>query len=123
MQNIDLLITLTAHEKDANNVTIAFTMGAKAAEKGHDTVLLLLSDAVHLAAKGYADKIDIGEPFQPIAKLLPLFIEKGGRLAVCSACMQHNGVDVQNLIEGVEIVNADFVVDAVMAAKKSLQLN
>lgn len=123
MKNIDLLVTLTAHEKDANNVTIAFTMGLKSAEKGYDTVLLLLSDAVHLASKGYADKIDIGEPFQPIAKLLPAFIEKGGRLAVCSACMKHNGVSEDNLVEGVEVVTADFVVDALMASKKSLQLN
>lgn len=123
MKNIDLLITLTAHEKDSNNVTIAFTMGVKSLEKGYDTVILLLSDAVHLAQKNYADKIDIGEPFQPIAKLLPAFMEKGGRLAVCSACMQHNKVDMNNLVEGIEVVNADFVVDSIMEAKKSLQLN
>ena len=30
MEKIDLLITLTAHENDANNVIIAFTMGMNA---------------------------------------------------------------------------------------------
>lgn len=59
MNNIDLLVTLTQHERDSNNVTIAFTMGLKAAERGHDVELILLSDAVHLASRGYADKIDI----------------------------------------------------------------
>lgn len=44
MDNIDLLITLTAHERDANNVTIAFTMGVTAVKKGYDVELILLSD-------------------------------------------------------------------------------
>lgn len=123
MNNIDLLVTLTQHERDSNNVTIAFTMGLKAAQRDLDVELILLSDAVHLATKGYADKIDIGAPFEPISKLLPGFLKAGGKLKVCSACMIHNGVDENNLVEGSEVIDADYVVDAVMAAEKSLQLN
>ena len=123
MKKIDLLITLTAHENDANNVTIAFTMGVNAAEKGHDTVILLLSNAVSLAEKGYADKIDIGEPFKPIKELLSEYLAAGGKIVVCSSCMKHNGVDEKNLIAGAEVVTADFVVDGIMIAEKSLQLN
>lgn len=123
MNNIDLLITLTQHERDANNVTIAFTMGLRAAQKGYNVELILLSDAVHLASRGYADKIDIGAPFEPIAKLLPAFLEAGGKLKVCSSCMIHNGVDESTIIEGANIIDADYVVDAVLQAKKSLQLN
>lgn len=123
MSNIDLLITLTQHERDSNNVTIAFTMGLTAVKKGHDVELILLSDAVHLASKGYAEKIDIGKPFEPIAKLLPEYLEAGGKLKVCSACMMHNGVAEDNLVDGADIIGADYVVDAVMASKKSLQLN
>ena len=123
MENIDLLVTLTQHERDSNNVTIAFTMGLKAAQKGLDVQLVLLSDAVHLASKGYADKIDIGKPFEPISKLLPAFLEAGGKLKVCSACMIHNGVEESSLVEGSDIIDADDVVTIVMAAKKSLQLN
>ena len=123
MKKIDFLITLTAHENDANNVTIAFTMGLQAAQKGYDTVILLLSNAVALAEKGYADKIDIGEPFKPIKELLPAYLAAGGRIAVCSACMKHNGVDEENVINGVEVVTADFVIDGIMAAEKTLQLN
>ncbi len=123
MDKIDLLITLTAHERDSNNVTIAFTVGAKAVESGKDTVILLLSDAVSLASKGYADKIDIGEPFKPVRELLETYLKAGGRLAVCSACMQHNGVDESSVYDGVEIVNADFIVDSLFAAERSLQLN
>lgn len=123
MNNIDLIITLTQHERDANNVTIAFTMGLKAAEDGYDVELVLLSDAVHLVEEGYADKIDIGEPFAALKDLLPAYLEAGGKLKVCSACMVHNGVEEKDIIEGAEIIDADYVVDAIMAANKSLQLN
>ncbi|HEY9582596.1 MAG TPA: DsrE family protein [Savagea sp.] len=123
MDKIDLLVTLTAHERDSNNVTIAFTMGWKAAQKGLKTELLLLSDAVHLASKGYAETIDIGSPFKPVGELLPLFLEAGAKIKVCSNCMEHNGVKAEDLIPEAEIVTADYVVDAIMAAEKSLQLN
>lgn len=123
MEKIDLLVTLTQEENDANNVTIAFTMGAKAAMKGYKVELLLLSNAVRLGQKGYGDKIDIGAPFEPVKKLLPAFIAAGGKLKVCNACMQHNGVKEENLLAEAEVVNADYVVDALMRAEKSLQLN
>ena len=119
----DLLITLTAHERDANNVTIAFTIGTKALEKGHSVQILLLSDAVHLAAKGYADKIDIGAPFQPIKEILPAFLQSGGKIKICSACMEHNGVKREEVIDGVEVITADDVVDMIMNASKTVQLN
>jgi len=123
MHATDLLITLTAHENDENNVTIAFTMGIKALEKGHKTEIMLLSNAVHIGEKGYADKIDIGAPFSPIKELIPTFLEEGGSLKVCSSCMEHNGVKESNLLNGAEVITADYVIDALMNAKKSLQLN
>lgn len=119
----DLLITLTAHENDANNVTIAFTMGAKALEKGHKVKIILLSNAVYIAEKGYADKIDIGAPFSPIKEIMPTFLENGGALKVCASCMEHNGVKEEDLIDGADVITADYVVDALMSANKTLQLN
>lgn len=123
MSNSDLLITLTADENDSNNVTIAFTIGVKALEKGHTVEIMLLSNAVYLAKKGYADKIDIGAPFKPIREMLPAFLEKGGQLNVCASCMEHNNVSKEDLIEGAEVITADYVVEAMMNANKTLQLN
>ncbi|HLR71211.1 MAG TPA: DsrE family protein [Pseudogracilibacillus sp.] len=119
----DLLITLTAHENDENNVTIAFTMGVKALEKKHQVELLLLSNAVHLAEKGYAAKIDIGAPFSPIDELLDTFLKQGGKLKVCSSCMEHNGVKEEDLVSGSDIITADDVIEALMNAERTLQLN
>lgn len=119
----DLLITLAAHDNNPNNVTIAFTMGVTALKKGHKVELMLLSDAVHLAEKGYAKKIDIGEPFEAVEDLLQDYLEKGGKLKVCSSCMVHNGVTEENIIAGSEIIKADQVIDTIMESKKTLQLN
>jgi len=123
MSNADLLITLTAHERDANNVTIAFTVGVKTLEKNHQAEILLLSDAIHLAEKDYAGKIDIGAPFEPVQKLMNTFLENGGQLNVCYSCMEHNGVVEEDLIDGANVVTADYLVDALLNAKKTLQLN
>lgn len=119
----DLFITLTHHESDENNVTLAFSMGIKALEKGHTVDILLLSHGVHLAEKGYGDKIDIGAPFEPVKSLIPAFVEMGGKVKVCSACVEHNNVDKNNLIDGAEMIKSDDVIDILMESKKSLQLN
>lgn len=37
--------------------------------------------------------------------------------------MEHNGVAVEDIIDGADIITADYVVDAIMDAKKTLQLN
>lgn len=123
METPDLLITLTAHERDSNNVTIAFTMANKALEKGYQPEIILLSDAVHIAEKDYANKIDIGAPFKPIKDLLASYLEQDGKLSVCGACMQHNGVEESELVKGADMITADYVVDALMNAEKTLQLN
>lgn len=119
----DLLITLTQHEENPNNVTIAFTMGNEALNKGHSVDIVLLSDAVALAQKDYAQKINIGEPFKPLPDLLAQFFEDGGHLKVCKACMIHNGVKEEDLIPHSIIITAPDVIDLLMDSKKSLQLN
>lgn len=123
MAKQELLITLTADDSDANNVTIAFTMAAKALEKGHDARIMLLSNAVYIGQKGFADKIDIGAPFKPVKDLLPAYMEQGGKLSVCSSCMKHNDIEESEIIDGADIIQADDVVNALMTAEKTLQLN
>lgn len=123
MEKIDLLVTLTADKADENNVTIAFVMGLKALEKGYSVQLLLLSNGVRLANEDYASQIDIGEPFPAIKDVYNKFFEMGGKLAVCDACMKHNGVLPETVTEHAQIIQAPMVIDFLMAADKTLQLN
>lgn len=118
------IATLTADKVNPNNITIAFTMALNAQKKGHDAAVLLLSDAVKLVQRGYADDIDIGEPFEPIKQLISELRKAGGRIKVCSSCMIHNGISVDDeLIEGIDIVKAEDVIDLLDNAKTTLQLN
>ncbi|MDO5714550.1 MAG: DsrE family protein [Tissierellia bacterium] len=123
MKSTDLLITLTGDKREENNVTIAFTMALTAKKKGLDTDLLILSYGTYLMEKGYAEQVDIGEPFEPVKKLMDEYLALGGKISVCNACLKHNGIDVENLVDGLDIVDAEYVVDALMAAEKTLQLN
>ena len=79
----EFLITLAHHKDDPKHVTLAFTFGLKALEKGYKTAILLLLDGVHVGLSGYGDDIDIGEPFLPIKDLLEVYFSEGGELLVC----------------------------------------
>ena len=119
----DLVVTLTGDKEDSTHVTIGFTMANKALEKGYNVDMILFSKSVFLAEKEYADKINIGEPFDPLNELLSNFITGGGTLKVCKGCMVSNNVKEENLIDKAVVIGAGDVIDTIMSAKKSLQFN
>ncbi len=122
MKTTDYVGTLFDNVDDPNKITVAYTMGNKAIEAGHSASIILMVDAVHLACPGKLDDIDIGAPFMPAKKLQEAFLEKGGKIFVCQACMVHNGVNEADIDPRFEIVNADQVVALLMGAKGTLQL-
>lgn len=119
----DYVSTLFDNDSNPSKVTVAFTMADKALEKGHSASIILKVDAVHLAVPNAFDKIDIGAPFKPAAELLQAFMEKGGQILVCGACLKHNGIEESAIDQRYEIIDAGDVVDLVMSAKGSLQLS
>lgn len=122
VQITDYVGSLFDDENNPNKITVAFTMGLKALENGHSATLMLMVDAVHLAIPGKVDDIDIGAPFMPVKQLQEAFLEKGGKLLVCQACMVHNGVSEDEIDPRFGVVNADGVIQLLMNAKGSLQL-
>lgn len=122
IQSTDYVGTLFDNETNPNKITVAFTMGVKALENGHSASLILMVDAVHLACPGKVDDLDIGAPFMPVKKLQEAFIEKGGQVLVCQACMVHNQLDNADIDPRFSVINADEVVQLLMQAKGTLQL-
>lgn len=118
----DYVGTLFDDRSNPNKITVALTMAFKALEKGHSASVILMVDAVHLAVKDALKGIDIGAPFEPASKLLEAFLEKGGHVLVCGACMIHNKVDESAVDTRFETISADDVVELLMNAKGSLQL-
>lgn len=119
----DYVSTLFDNDNNPNKVTVALTMAGKALEKGHSASIILMVEAVHLALPNAFDKIDIGAPFKPAAELLQTFMQQGGQILVCGACLKHNSLQESAIDDRFEIIDASDVVDLVMSAKGSLQLS
>ncbi|WP_435979556.1 DsrE family protein [Psychrobacter sp. DM4] len=110
-------------DSNPSKITLAFTMAGVALKQGHSATVILMVDAVHLALPNALDNVDIGDPFEPAGELLEAFIEKGGQVLVCGACMKHNGVAESDIDKRFAVISGDDVVKLLMSAKGSLQLN
>ncbi len=107
----------------AYRVTLAFTAGVAAIEKGFQPTIVLLMDGVHNARQGYVDDIDIGEPFLCVKDLLEVYLDQGGELAVCGPCWKFQGLPDEEMMPGLKKVRSGDVVLMLANAKGSLQLN
>lgn len=110
-------------ESNPSKITLAFTMGGLALDQGHSASVILMVDAVHLGVPNALDNVDIGAPFKPAKELLEAFVEKGGNVLVCGACMEHNGVEDSAIDKRFTKISGGDVVELLMNAKGSLQLN
>jgi tRNA 2-thiouridine synthesizing protein D len=119
----EFLITLAHNQNSEKHVTLAFTLGLKSLEKGYRTAILLLLDGVHVGRAGYVDGIDVGEPFLPVGDMLPIYLEQGGELMICGSCWKHDHLPDSERLAGARVVSADQVIDFLMNAKSTIQLN
>ena len=119
----EFVITLAHNKTNEKHVTLAFTLGLKALEKGYSSAILLMLDGVDVGRNDYANAIDIGEPFLPVADLLEVFLSEGGQLLICGSCWKHAKLTDQDRLPGAKMITADIVIDMLMNAKTTLQLN
>ncbi len=119
----DFVITLSLGKSNEKHVTLAFTLALKSQEKGYKTAIILLLDGIRVGQKGYADDIDIGEPFLPVKDMMEVYHDQGGRLLVCGSCWKHEHLPESELLAGASFITAADVIDLLMNAKSSMQLN
>lgn len=119
----EFVITLTHAKSSEKHVTLAFTLGLKSLEKGYKTAIILLLDGVHVAQQGCVDDFDIGEPFLPVKDMLEVYLEGGGQLLVCGSCWKHDHIPDSDRLSGAAMISADNVIDLLMNAKSTIQLN
>ncbi|WP_180900094.1 DsrE family protein [Martelella soudanensis] len=122
MQTTAFVATIFDGKSNPNKVTVAFTTALNALLKGHSATIILMVEAVELGKPGATDGIDIGAPFEPVSDLLAKFREGGGKIAVCGACMKHNGFSAEDMDPAYEIITAPDVVDLLMNAEGTLQI-
>ncbi len=119
----EFVITLSHAQSGEKHVTLAFTLGLKSLEKGYRTAIILLLDGVHVAQMGCPDEIDIGEPFLPVKDMLEVYLDNGGQLLVCGSCWKHDHIPDSERLPGTSVISADNVIDLLMNAKSTIQLN
>lgn len=119
----EFVITLGRANGGEKQVTLAFTLGLKSLEKGYKTAIILLLDGVHVAQQGCVDDFDIGEPFLPVKDMLEVYLEGGGQLLVCGSCWKHDHIPDSERLAGAGMITADNVIDLLMNAKSTIQLN
>lgn len=119
----DFVITLGHNKSNEKQVTLAFTLGLKSLEKGYKTAIILLLDGVYVGQQGYIQDIDIGEPFLTVHEMLDIYLEHGGQLLVCGSCWKHAHIADNERLAGTSVISADNVIDLLMNAKSTIQLN
>ncbi len=122
MQPADFVSTVFDGKNDPNKVTVTFTMALNALLKGHTAAIILMVEAVELGVPGATEGMDIGKPFEPVSDLLAKYLEKGGVIYICGACMIHNGMSAEQMDKRFEVIGAPDVVELLMNAKGSLQI-
>lgn len=122
MQTTDFVATVFDGKGDPNKVTVTFTMALNALLKGYTATIILMVEAVELGKPDATTDMDIGKPFEPVNHLMNQYLEKGGHIAICGACMLHNGMTAEQMDPRFEIITAADVIDLLMNATGSLQI-
>ncbi|MGD9320560.1 MAG: DsrE family protein, partial [Desulfobacteraceae bacterium] len=95
--NPDKLVIIATHaEESPDKATIPFVMGSAALAMDVDVSIILQVTGVYLALKGYADHVHAAG-FPPLLELQETFFEAGGKLMVCSPCIQARKVKPEDL--------------------------
>ena len=90
-------------------------MGNTALAMDMESTVILQSTGVYLAYRGYAEHVHAAG-FPPLTQLLATFLEAGGKLMVCSPCMQARKITPEELIEAAVIIAGATLISEVASA-------
>jgi len=90
---------------DVEKATVAMTLANMSSSSGAETFLFVSSDAVELIMKDFEDHRRIAG-YTPLNTLLTRYAENGGKFWVYEDSARVRGIVPDDLIEGVEIVDA-----------------
>lgn len=88
---------------DPEKAHLPFVLGNAALAMDIQATIVLQSNGVYLAKKGFVDNMVAGGGFPPIKKLLADFLEQGGEIKVCKPCIAERHIEESELIEKAEV--------------------
>jgi len=99
------VIMLTRFDGETDRVATALALANGALAAGSEVLLWLTVDGAKLARHGAADAL-VAKNFPPVAELLALFVECGGRIGVCPPCGDAHGITDETLLPGAQWMGA-----------------
>lgn len=96
-QKQSYLVISTHFDREPDLAAVSLVVANNALSSGSDVLVWLTGDAVELAKKNEARRVQPAS-FSNLDELLDKFIEAGGRLGVCPPCAKTHGVTDENLV-------------------------
>ena len=118
-ENEKLVILMTHGPCDADASTLPVVMANAALAMDVEAKLILQSDSVIIAQKGYPRHVH-ARGLAPLQELLDSYFQQGGRLYVCTPCCEARHIGKDDLVEQAEMVTAGFVIDECTSATNVL---
>ena len=120
-QPIEKLTFIGLHGPDDPEIAILpFMLGVAALAMEVQVSILLQGPAVLLAHKGIAEHVFSGCEGTSLRKLMDQFFELGGKLYICTPCVESRKISKQILIQGAQLVKAGKVVSDLLESKTAL---
>jgi len=109
----------TYGEDNPEKATIPFILANAAMAMDVTPVIVLQSEGVRLALKGYADKVHFKEGIS-LKQLMDNYTGAGYQLLLCGPCVEKRKLNEKDFIEGAIIVGAARVTEEVLSSANVL---
>lgn len=100
-----VVINLATGLEDTERVTVAFLVGAAAADQGKQVAMFLTKEAVRLAVPGFAEAVAC-DGCPPLSRLFDQYASGGGQLLVCPICAKARNLDESDLVANARLAGA-----------------
>ncbi len=102
--------------EDPDRATLPFVVANAALAMDVKVTLILQGDAVKLAVKGAAEKIQ-GIGFPPLKDLMASYATQGGEILLCTPCIKGRNIAPDTLVAKASLIAAARVVQECLEAK------
>ena len=120
LDKVDKLVVVATHGcEDGERASLPFVMANAALAMDTQAVVILQGAAVTLAKRGCYEHVFVaGLP--PLRQLVDSFIEMGGKLLVCTPCIQERQITPEMLVESAKPIKAARVIMETLEASATL---
>lgn len=119
LQTDKVVIVATHGPDDPELATIPFMMATAAQVLDKEAVVILQGRSVQLAVQHVMDHVFAGG-LPPLKSLIETYVAQGGKLLVCTPCVEWRQIETEKLCGGSELVAGARVIVEVTSASAVL---